>query len=294
MSIRRALFIIAVLVLIASTISFGVWYLVRPAAQFFIYWVIAIVVGVFIAGNAFFGLLRGLREFFEKRPTEVVLAVRLESDTSGQPSSHSESKSVPFMALGLPGHYTERVNKHKELIGKLLDQTRKNSTVVLQGGPGFGKSTLASALCHDLDVINTFTDGILWITFSESGQNITSSLDEMSRKLSGRKIASSSQDEAARNFRDQLAQHRCLIVLDDVWKYEQIRPFVEKDKADSSFRLITTRFRDVFRDVADRASAELVSVWQMEPDEAVQLLLKHLPRGLEQDKLITPGRRVEG
>ena len=38
------------------------------------------------------------------------------------------------------------------------------SRSALQGAGGFGKTTLAAALCHDDDVKLAFGDGILWVT----------------------------------------------------------------------------------------------------------------------------------
>jgi tetratricopeptide (TPR) repeat protein len=68
MTIRRALLIIGILVLIAIASSMGVWYWVKPEIQFFIFWIALIIVAVFAVVNHFFGILRGLRELIGNRP----------------------------------------------------------------------------------------------------------------------------------------------------------------------------------------------------------------------------------
>ena len=41
-------------------------------------------------------------------------------------------------------------------------------TTALTGAGGFGKTTLAAALCHDEDIMENFDDGILWVTLGQT------------------------------------------------------------------------------------------------------------------------------
>jgi len=78
---------------------------------------------------------------------------------------------VPFTVPNLPKHFVERPQKLDALIEHLLDGDLSNPvaiTTALQGGGGFGKTTLAIALCHDWRIRNAFDDGILWVTFGEN------------------------------------------------------------------------------------------------------------------------------
>ena len=41
-------------------------------------------------------------------------------------------------------------------------------TAALKGAGGYGKTTLAQALCHDQRIRDVFDDGILWVTLGEN------------------------------------------------------------------------------------------------------------------------------
>ena len=76
----------------------------------------------------------------------------------------------PFTVPNLPEHYVNRPAQMDALVTHLLDDTQANPvaiTTALQGGGGFGKTTLAIALCHDETVRVAFDDGILWLQFRQ-------------------------------------------------------------------------------------------------------------------------------
>ena len=80
---------------------------------------------------------------------------------------------VPFMAPDLPDTFVLRPNEFGRLKNLLLSADRKQPvpiTTALSGAGGFGKTTLASALCHDEEIIQNFDDGILWEVLGSSGK----------------------------------------------------------------------------------------------------------------------------
>jgi len=77
---------------------------------------------------------------------------------------------APFMAPDLPGTFVQRPAEFERLKGYLLGPERKEPvaiTTALSGAGGFGKTTLAAALCQDDDVMQNFDDGILWVTLGQ-------------------------------------------------------------------------------------------------------------------------------
>jgi hypothetical protein len=83
---------------------------------------------------------------------------------------------VPFLAPDLPPGFVERPREFGRLRALLLDADRGDPvaiTTALQGAGGFGKTTLATALCHDEDVITAFDAGILWVTLGETPNVLT-------------------------------------------------------------------------------------------------------------------------
>jgi hypothetical protein len=62
-------------------------------------------------------------------------------------------------------------------------------TTALADAGGFGKTTLAAALCHDEDIIDNFDDGILWVNLGQT-PNVLGSLLTVYAALTGERPAS--------------------------------------------------------------------------------------------------------
>jgi hypothetical protein len=70
-----------------------------------------------------------------------------------------DTPRVPFMAPRSPSQFHRRPVEFKELKNLLLTPDRAQPvaiTTALSGAGGFGKTTLAAALCHDEDVVANF------------------------------------------------------------------------------------------------------------------------------------------
>jgi hypothetical protein len=78
----------------------------------------------------------------------------------------------------------------------------------LHGAGGFGKTTLAAALCHAEDVINAFDDGILWVTLGEKPQLIPA-IGTLYAALAGEYPVFANQDDAAYRFWQKLLLSQC-------------------------------------------------------------------------------------
>lgn len=188
-------------------------------------------------------------------------------------NSARRENRVPFMAPDMRPDFVGRPREFDALLSALLDLDRANPVVIttaLQGAGGFGKTTLAVALCHNDDVITAFDDGILWITLGETPK-IQHELTKMYAALTGERPSFLDIDDAAIHLAERLDQKSCLIVIDDVWDPNHVLPFLRGGKQCS--RLITTRRMDV---VAE-AAAQRISVNEMTGDQSIALLVARLP-----------------
>src|SRR5271165_1983728 len=98
-----------------------------------------------------------------------------------------DSPRVPFMAPDLPENFVQREEEFRQLKNLVLTADRKEPvamTTALSGAGGFGKTTLAAALCHDEDIIQNFDDGILWVTLGQN-PNVMSGLVTAYAALTG-------------------------------------------------------------------------------------------------------------
>jgi hypothetical protein len=179
---------------------------------------------------------------------------------------------VPFMAPELPDGFVPRPAEYEQLLSLVLDADRQNPVAIttdLRGAGGFGKTTLAAALCRDPDVITAFDDGILWVTLGER-PNVLDGLIKLYAALRGENPGFRDVEEAANQFRAALGDKDCLLVIDDVWDLAHLRPFLHFGKGCA--RLITTRQIDV----AEGARSKPVTVDRMTPDQSVRLLTARL------------------
>jgi len=120
--------------------------------------------------------------------------------------SPGRENRVPFMAPDLTGDFVQRPAEFDRLLAHLLSGDRQDPiaiTTALHGAGGFGKTTLAVALCHHDDVITAFDDGILWVTLGEN-PNLTAAIGKLHAALTGRREPFLDVEEAAGNLAERL------------------------------------------------------------------------------------------
>jgi hypothetical protein len=191
---------------------------------------------------------------------------------------------VPFMAPDLPEHFVQRPEKFAPLKQQLLDADFDNPvaiTTALKGAGGFGKTTLAAALCHDEDVQTAFDEGVLWVTLGEE-PNIINKLNVLYRALTDENPSFIEIEEGANKLAEKLVDADVLMVIDDVWNPAHLRPFLRGGERVA--RLVTTRFSNIAVD----ANADLLEVDEMTSDESVQMLLA----GIAPPDDLTPFRQL--
>lgn len=174
---------------------------------------------------------------------------------------------VPFMVPAVSAAVIERPRETRALLQALLSPGAPARTTALRGGGGYGKTTLAAALCHEDSVIEHFDDGVLWVTLGQA-PNLLNELIKLYAALTGERPGFVDAEDAARELALKLESKNCLIVIDDVWKSAHAQPFLRGGPACA--RLITTRLTEVLPD------AQRVAVERMAPAEALGLLLARL------------------
>ena len=175
---------------------------------------------------------------------------------------------VPFMVEDLPENFVERPKEFEQLVASLLDEDREEPraiTTALRGAGGFGKTTLAMALCHDDTVQQAFHDGILWVTLGENPGELVGRVTDLITRLSGETPIYNSIEAVSDHLAELLADRDILIVIDDVWEGAHLRPFLRG--GDHCTRLVTTRNAATLPTGAVR-----IDVDAMQQSEAVELL----------------------
>ncbi|HYR86543.1 MAG TPA: TIR domain-containing protein [Terriglobia bacterium] len=172
---------------------------------------------------------------------------------------------VRLMAPNVPTTFVKRPAEFERVRESLIDaaQNPRHGAVVVRGPGGFGKTTLAAAICHDEGIQNAFDDGILWVTLGQK-PDIVMGLSALYVALTGERRAFAGEEDAAWQLAELYADSDCLIVLDDVWNLAHAGPFLRGGKRCA--RLITTRLNDIL------PNAPQITVDSMEEAQALAML----------------------
>jgi WD40 repeat protein len=191
-----------------------------------------------------------------------------------------QRKRVPFMAEDLPADFVLRGAELGQIIPAFIDETREEPrgvTVALKGAGGYGKTTLARAVCADERIQAAFDDGILWVTFGEKVDNLTGKVDDLVYVLTGKHSNANTLETAVAGLVEALDERDILIVLDDVWDAAHLKPFLQG--GERCARLITTRDAGTLP-----SGTQKVAIDEMARSEAVTLLRYMLPNDEKSEK----------
>ncbi|MFD8724489.1 NB-ARC domain-containing protein [Streptomyces sp. NPDC059629] len=143
-----------------------------------------------------------------------------------------------------------------------------SSVTGVHGTGGFGKTTLAAWACHHPDVLKAFPDGVLWVQLGQdvSQQLVIAAARDLVRLLTGAEPpAYATAEGAGIELGRALEGRRALLVVDDVWRREDMEPLLRG--GGGCVRLVTTRRRGVLD-----ASTPLVRIDRMSPAQSLNLL----------------------
>lgn len=184
----------------------------------------------------------------------------------------SEAGAYRCMAEAVPGFVPRK--ELDQLVEFLRDMAGAKEpgtigiTTALQGAGGFGKTTLAQALCHDVRVREAFPGGILWTTLGEelsADALLGKILGLLSTWTNARPPGSGDVEQAGFALAEALSDQRVLVVVDDVWRRGHLAPFLHRGLC----LLVTTRNRNILPQ-----NCRTMNVDSMQAAEAVSLLAR--------------------
>ena len=211
---------------------------------------------------------------FFRTPDELatlVLAAIMRSGLSGRPYN------VPPRPTG----FVPRPNLTRALVDSLIGSGAggvAGPNTLVRGAGGFGKTTLVIDTCHQPAVVNAFPGGMLWVELGEK-PDLATKLSDLHQGLANERPAAADihaiRSALSKALKDQGLQP-CLIIVDDVWRADDLAEFLDLEGADL---LVTTRIRTLIEQ-SGRTGWSEVRVDEMEADEAADLL----GRGLSLDE----------
>ena len=187
----------------------------------------------------------------------------------------AEPRRAPMMAPELPSDFIARPAEFDALKARLLDPEGDpvvGVTAALRGAGGYGKTTLAKALARDPDIQDAYFDGILWAELGEKPGQLIAVVSDLVTSLSGERAHLETLNAAAAKLGETLGDRRILMVIDDAWREQDLRPFLQGGR--HCVRLVTTRIDSVLPQDAVRQKVDA-----MKGGEALALLANGLPPG---------------
>jgi len=187
---------------------------------------------------------------------------------------------------GLPANFLPRPSELMALRDAVLSDLREPVAVVgtptrppsplhstgLHGMGGIGKTVLATALARDFKVRAALPDGIIWVTVGQT-PNLVARQVEIASALGEAAVSYEDAQQGRARLSRLLADKRCLIILDDVWRKKHADAF---DALGPRCRLVvTTRdsslitalgARECRLDVlSDESALDLLAQWADKP-----------------------------
>ena len=149
------------------------------------------------------------------------------------------------------------------------DPSTLSVAAVITGASGFGKTTLAKALCHDPQIIKSFQDGFIFIQLGPKATNPVSNLNKLYSQLTSKAPEQDNIESVVMELRHTTGAyfHNLLVILDDVCEANDAIPYI---KAFSNCSIVLTTQLDNISQVIS-ARIEL-TVSEMEMEEAIALI----------------------
>jgi hypothetical protein len=206
------------------------------------------------------------RDRHEERWKALVLVLRGDGRT----------KRAPHMPGDLPADFVPRSVEYAALKAAVLAEAPEKTvalTTALRGAGGYGKTTLASCLCCDPDVRFEFSDGIVRVEVGKERDDVTGLISDLIEKLDpeGKRPGFTDVVTASEHLGELIGESRLLLVIDDVWREAQLRPFLRGGP--NCVRLVTTRLPHVLKAVRHIE----VLIDEMHAAEAARLIAINLP-----------------
>lgn len=191
----------------------------------------------------------------------------------GSPTSAMVPSTGISLVPDLEPWMIARDNLLDELVTTVLSRVdaAKSNPVAVVGPGGFGKTTVATQVAHDVRVREVFPE-VLWVETGEdcTPARVTQLVSDLCFHLDGTRPELSDPEQAGFHLARVIGERHLLLVIDNVWSGADLAPFLLG--APHCLRLVTTRNMRVLP-----SESEVLRLGPMRPDEVAELLHRALP-----------------
>jgi WD40 repeat protein/cellulose biosynthesis protein BcsQ len=206
----------------------------------------------------------------------------------GEDPGADQPPTTIFNVPPTPSPYVPRPDELEKVVAALVEKRHIGSgapVVGLYGPRGSGKTVLASAVCHEPRVRDTFKGGVLWVTLGAKPVNLSKLVEAWLFELTHQKPGITSIGDASARLAEELSTRAVLLVIDDVHNRSHLEPFIRGGSRCA--HLITTEDESILP-----PNCVPIEISAMKPQESLALLGSDLPQVHEQEDLLTTATRL--
>ena len=138
----------------------------------------------------------------------------------------------PSLPRHLPEPYIVRSEPLQKIVSCICSVTPKPheycTALTLTGAGGFGKTTLALALCHHLEIVNKFTNGFLFIPLGPKATDSVTILNEQYCIMTRQNLQHGPYNDVESKIKNLTKVYKdILVIIDDVWDADDAIPIVK-------------------------------------------------------------------
>ncbi|WP_143520888.1 NB-ARC domain-containing protein [Puniceibacterium antarcticum] len=187
------------------------------------------------------------------------------------------AESLEVFATPVPLDAVERPMELEQAVAAILGAERVTALTSLHGDGGYGKSTLAEMIRNDLRIREHFGARSKWITIGQNPADLAQRFMDLALELDPKSAPAGTVDGAASRLKDALAGAPTFVVVDDLWREEHLKPFMNAGRNLSV--LVTTRNQALLP-----KAAAIIKVEEMAPADAYSLISRGLPVTTDQER----------
>ncbi len=188
----------------------------------------------------------------------------------------------PFLAPPGPTHDLVGRDATIQDLKQHLIQAQRPVLKAIHGLPGVGKTTLLLSLTADQEILNHFSDGVLWVSLGPN-PDIPALLGKWVETLppsSAGLTASSSLEAQMQMIHQAIGQRRMLLIIDDAWQPEEAIAF--KLGGPRCAYLLTTRSPEVAAGFAEQ-EADVIHLHELNEADSLALLGQLAPQIIQEE-----------
>lgn len=196
-------------------------------------------------------------------------------------------KDLPSLPEGVYVDWTDDSSPAVRLLKAVMDRSQPSgfcTALCALGMGGVGKTVSSLLVARQVRETDEgrrrFSDGVHWVQLSQKSCEIdvVKRMCDLATNLKGSVVGAPDIDMAGRHLQGELANRKCLVIVDDVWEYRWAAHFSAAFEGQTTSSLVvSTRDRRVVSMLADDHVVEVRTLSEPVAKEVLTRAMRHAP-----------------